>query len=89
MMNKGLLLERLRCAVAVLDDSETGEDLAYLKEPAQCSLSSEERASPQNRAKAGTILSEVRYEINHVRDNVREGIVHARNCLADASVLLG
>ena len=89
MMNKDLLLKRLRCAVAVLDDSETGEDLAYLEEPAQCSLSKQKRAMPQNRAKAVTILSEVRYEINHFRDNVWEGIVHARNRLADTSVLLG
>lgn len=89
MMNRDLLLKRLRCAVAVLDDSETGEDLYYLEEPAKCSLSRQERAAPQNRAKAVTILSEVRYEINHFRDNVWEGIVHARNRLADTAVLLG
>lgn len=88
MMNKDLLLKRLRCAVAVLDDSETGENLDYLEEPAKCSLSPQERATPQNRAKAVTILSEVRYEINHFRDNVWEGIVHARNRLANTSVLL-
>lgn len=89
MTNKELLLKRLRCAVAILDDSETGKDLNYLEEPAKCSLPKDKRAMPKNRAKAITVLSEVRYEINYFRDNVWEGIVHARNRLADTSVLLG
>jgi hypothetical protein len=35
------------------------------------------------------MLSDVRYEINNFRDNVWEGIVNARNRLAETSVLLG
>jgi hypothetical protein len=89
MGNRDSLLKRLRCAVAVLDNSGTDKYLSYVKEFEKCSLKPEERATPENRAKALAILSEVRYEINHFRDNVWEGIVHARNRLAETSVVLG
>lgn len=87
--NKDSLLKRLRCAVAMLDDSGTEKYLSYVIEQEKCPLGKEERSTPANRAKALTILSEVRYEINHFRDNVWEGIVHARNRLAYTSVVLG
>lgn len=95
--NKDDLLERLRCAVAVLDDSaETCERLTYLRQdpsrPAgqECSLAAPAtRTKSENRAKALNILSVVRYEINYFRDTVWEGIVNARNQLVQTSVLLG
>ena len=89
MENKESLLKRLRRAVAMLDDPVTSAYLSYVEEPEKCSLSESERARPENRAKALEILSEVRYEINHFRDNVWEGIVHARNRLAHTSVVVG
>ena len=88
MTNKDPLLKRLRSAVVVLDGSETGE-LQYLEEQPECSLDKKQREKPKNRAKATAILSEVRHEINSFRDNVWEGIAHARNRLAGTSVLLG
>jgi hypothetical protein len=87
--NKDMLLKRLRCAVAILDDSATGEYLNYLAKPVKCPLSKEERAMPENRLKALTILSVTRYEINNFRDNVWEGIINARNRLAGTSAVLG
>ena len=45
--------------------------------------------TPEDRAKAIVILSEVRYEINNFRDNTWEGIVQVRNRLVGASVVLG
>lgn len=88
--NKDLLLERLRCAVAMLDDSDTGSKyLSYLAKSTECPLPKEERAIPENRQKALTVLSEVRYEINNFRDNVWEGLINARNRLADTSAVLG
>lgn len=87
--NKDLLLNRLRCAVAMLEDPETAKYLSYLAKTVECPLSKEERATPENRVKALTILSEVRYEINYFRDNVWEGIINARNRLADTSAVLG
>jgi uncharacterized membrane protein len=84
-----LLLKRLRCAVAMLDDSETGEHLHYLAEPKECPLSKQQRSMPENRVKALTILSGIRYEINNFRDSAWEGMVHARNRLADTSAILG
>jgi len=89
MKNRDTLLKRLRCAVAMLDDSGTEKYLSYVEESEKCLLKQSERAAPENRAKALAILSEVRYEINHFRDNVWEGIVHARNRLAETSVVLG
>jgi hypothetical protein len=89
LTNRDSLLKRLRCAVAILDDSGTDRHLSYVGDPGRCSLKQVERAAPENRAKALTILSEVRYEINHFRDSVWEGIVHARNRLADTSAVLG
>lgn len=89
MTNKDPLLKRLRSAVVVLDGSETSDNLQYLEEQPECSLNEEQRKKPENRAKATTILSQVRHEINSFRDNVWEGIIHARNRLADASMLLG
>ncbi len=89
IVDKDLLLERLRCAVAMLDDSETGEHLNYLAEPAKCPLSKQQRSTPENRAKALTILSGIRYEINNFRDSAWEGMVHARNRLANTSAILG
>ena len=89
MENKESLLKRLRCAVAMLDDPKTSAYLGYVEKHEKCSLSESERARPENRAKALQILSEVRYEINHFRDNVWEGIVHARNRLAHTSVVVG
>jgi len=89
MENRESLLKRLRCAVAMLDDSGTDKYLSYVEESEKCPLSTEERTTPDSRAKALGILSEVRYEINHFRDNVWEGIVHARNRLAHTSVVLG
>lgn len=88
MQNRDSLLKRLRCAVAILDDSGTDRCLSYVEEPAQCPPEAE-RAKAENRAKALNILGEVRYEINNFRDNVWEGIVHARNRLAETSVVLG
>ena len=79
---KDLLLSRLNWTIAVLGGSDTGEEQ-------QGVLSKEEQARPENRVKALLMLSEVRYEINYFRDNVWEGIVHARNRLADTAVLLG
>ncbi len=76
--NKDSLLRRLRCAVTMLDDSGTEKYLSYVTEHEKSPLK-KERTTPENRAKALTILCEVRYEINHFRDNVWEGIVHARN----------
>jgi hypothetical protein len=89
MQNRDSLLKRLRCAVAVLDDSATSKCLSYIEEPEECSPEPGERTTPEDRAKALGVLSEVRYEINHFRDNVWEGIVHARNRLAETSVVLG
>ena len=89
MQNRDSLLKRLRGAVAVLDDSATNKCLSYIEEPEVCSLDPGERVTPEDRAKALCILSEVRYEINNFRDNVWEGIVHARNRLAETSVVLG
>jgi len=89
LIHKDLLLRRLRRAVAILDDSETGENLHYLAKPAKCSLSPDERKKSKNRAKATTVLSEVRYEINNPCDKVWEGIVDARNRLTHTSVLPG
>lgn len=87
--DKDLLLKRLRCAVAMLDDSATGEHLNYLAEPEKCPLSEQQRSTPENRAKALTILSGIRYEINNFRDSAWEGMIHARNRLADTSTILG
>jgi hypothetical protein len=87
--NKDLWLKRLRCAVGLLDDSETGEYLNYLAEPEKCSLPKQKRATPENRLKALTILSEVRYEVNNFRDSVWEGIINARNRLIHSSAILG
>ena len=87
--DRDLLLKRLRCAVAMLDDSETDKHLNYLAEPEECPLSKQERGTPENRAKALTILSGIRYEINNFRDSAWEGMVHARNRLADTSAILG
>ncbi len=97
MVNKETLLKRLNCAIAVLDDSaETCKQLDYVTESAEirsteeCSLAApSERAKPANRAKALAMLSNVRYEINNFRDTGWEGIINARNRLADTSVLLG
>jgi hypothetical protein len=89
MQNRDSLLKRLRYAVAVLDDSATNKCLSYIEEPEEYSLEPGERPTPEDRAKALGVLSEVRYEINHFRDNVWEGIVHARNRLAETSVVLG
>ena len=89
MQNRDSLLKRLRCAVATLDDSGTSKCLSYIEEPEEYSPEPGERVTPEDRAKALGILSEVRYEINHFRDNVWEGIVHARNRLAETSVVLG
>ena len=97
MANKDTLLKRLNCAIAVLDDSaETCKQLNYGTEPVErtlmegCSLAAPgERTKPANRAKALAMLSNVRYEINNFRDMGWEGIVNARNRLADTSVLLG
>lgn len=87
--NRDSLLKRLRCAVAVLDDPETGEYLSFVDEPERHPKGGSERATPEGRMKALIILSAVRYEINHFRDSVWEGIVHARNRLAYTSVVLG
>jgi hypothetical protein len=87
--DKNLLLKRLSGAVAMLDSSGTDAHLSYLAESEKCTLQEPERAKPDNRAKALTILSEVRYEINHFRDNCWEGIVHARNRLFATSASLG
>lgn len=55
-----------------------------------CKLeNSKEAAKPQVVAEALNTLSEVQYEINHFRDDVWEGIVHARNRFSDTSVMLG
>jgi len=89
MENRESLLKRLRCAVAMLDASGTDECLSYVEEPKKHPLTDENKLRPENRAKALTILSEIRYEINHFRDNVWEGIVHARNRLAHTSVVVG
>lgn len=89
MENRESLLKRLRCAVAMLDASGTDECLSYVEDPDKHPLTDENRLKPENRAKALTILSEIRYEINHFRDNVWEGIVHARNRLAHTSVVVG
>jgi hypothetical protein len=89
MDNKESLLERLRCAVALLDDSGTDIYLSYVDEPETSSLTKEGLATPNTRAKALKILSEVRYEINNFRDNALEGTVHARNRLRHTSVVLG
>ena len=89
MTNRESLLKRLRCAVVMLDGSGSDKYLGYVDESERCPLKPEERATPENRAKALAILSEVRYEINNFRDNVWEGIVHARNRLAETSVVLG
>ncbi|MDP8900637.1 MAG: hypothetical protein M3N33_05715 [Actinomycetota bacterium] len=89
MQNRDSLLKRLRCAVDVLDDSGTDNCLSYIEEPEERSRVPKERATAEDRAKALGILSEVRYEINNFRDNVWEGIVHARNRLAETSVVLG
>lgn len=91
--NKNVLLKRLRCAVTMLDDSvKTCKELRYLAQnsPQECTIpEADQRTSPGNRAKALAMLSDVRYEINNFRDNVWEGIVNARNRLAETSVLLG
>jgi hypothetical protein len=98
MANKETLLKRLNCAIVALDDSvETCKHLRYVTTSAAETRPGEEcsapdpavRRQPANRAKALAILSDVRYEINYFRDNVWEGIVNARNRLADTSVLLG
>jgi hypothetical protein len=91
MANRDTLLKRLNCAIAVLDESKTCHQLNYLSgTDGECSLPPpNERKRPANVAKALAILSDVRYEINHFRDSVWEGIVNARNRLADTSVLLG
>ena len=89
MENRESLLKRLRCAVAMLDASGTDECLSYVEEPDKHPFTDENRLRPENHAKALTILSEIRYEINHFRDNVWEGIVHARNRFAHASVVVG
>jgi hypothetical protein len=101
MKNKDLLLRRLKCAVAMLDDPTTAEHWSYLAEPTENSpgkerrtkawlvLQREKREAPASAEKALTMLSEVRYEINQFRDNAWEAIVHARNRLVDTSVFLG
>jgi hypothetical protein len=93
--NRELLLQRLRGALARLvnavakrTNSATDRNLSLLAEPA-LSSAEDERLTPDKRAKALIMLSEVRYEINNFRDNSWEGLVHARTRLADTSVLLG
>jgi len=77
----------------MLDDSaKKGERLIYLTQTveAECSLpEKQERAKPETRATALAMLSDVRYEINHFRDENWEGIVNARNRLTDTSLVLG
>ena len=84
--------------MVALDDSiETCKHLRYSTASVAETRPGEECSAPDpavrkalaNRAKALAILSDVRYEINYFRDNVWEGIVNARNRLADTSVLLG
>jgi hypothetical protein len=93
MANRDVLLKRLTCAAAMLDNSaKQGERLIYLTQTveAECSLpKKQERVKPETRATALAMLSDVRYEINHFRDENWEGLVNARNRLADSSALLG
>jgi hypothetical protein len=92
MANKDVLLKRLKCSVTILDDTDKAcEEMSYLAQPApkEWSIPSDERTQPIIRAKALGMLSDVRYEINSFRDNVWEGIVIARNQLADTSAYLG
>jgi hypothetical protein len=90
--NKEALLKRLRCAVTMLDDTaETCKGLTFVAQASPDEFSPPkptERREPAERAKALGMLSDVRYEINNFRDNVWEGIVNARNRLAETSVLL-
>jgi hypothetical protein len=96
MKNKSSLLRRLYRAAVALDYSMSGDVLNYFKGQEELSSLKEQQAAPEShaealasRAKALTVLSEVRYEINAFRDNVWEGIVHARNRLVETSVVLG
>ena len=103
MVNRDSLLTRLRGAVSMLDNSTIEKDslvkrlrgtairmegsaiskaVSYLTEPTEIS-------SQWEPAKARTILGGVRYEINSFRDDVWEGMVHARNRLIISSALLG
>ena len=63
--------------------------LRRLKKAAATLEGCEDGVGPLARAKALNTLSEVQYEINHFRDDVWEGIVHARNRFSDTSVVLG
>lgn len=87
MKNRDALLRRLKRAVAALENSV--EDFSLFDKPVSLSSPSRKHASPQVRAKALNMLSEVQYEINHFRDDVWEGVVHARNRFSDTSVMLG
>jgi len=99
MVNRDSLLERLRGAVAILDDPKTSEQLSYLSELEDTRHNKSNRAklaklrkkvaTPEDRVKAMVILSELQHEINTFRDDVWEGLVNARNRLANTSVALG
>lgn len=85
IVHRDSLLERLRCAVAMLDGPAEDGRPGYLAQPAQNPPPTDQR----DPAKARAILHEVRYEINSFRDDVWEGIVHARGRLAATSVFTG
>jgi hypothetical protein len=86
MDNKDLLLKRLRCAVAILDTKDTSNHehvKDQLKNKDQPDITGYLLDNPK------IILSEIRYEINNFRDNVWEGLIHARNYLLKVSLFLG
>src|SRR5215208_2280686 len=93
MANKDLLLKRLQCAADILD----GSAITCEEQDRRASSNPQERPvrRPVNQtttadlAKALAMLKDIRYEINHFRDNAWEGVVNARNRLAETSVLLG
>lgn len=93
MANKDVLQKRLECAIDILDDSTAScNESKDLSHPALIKRSvsrPDQRTVVTNRSKALAMLSDVRYEINHFRDNVWEGIIIARNRLVETSVLLG
>lgn len=91
MQNKDVLLRRLNCAVAALDESKTCKTcqcLGHLEEVGNCHPTDTARKAELTHAKAFITLSDVRDQINTFRDDSWEGIVHARKRLIETSLVL-
>jgi hypothetical protein len=83
MANSEVLLNALRRAVHALGGAQ------YLTTPPSGVAEQDSTGDTEKITRARAVLSEVQRELNTYRDNAAEGLVQARNHLADTTVFMG